>query len=276
MSIRKPTVAGSFYPGTKSGLTSLIDKLLKSEEPRIKLFPQNCNLVEAVVPHAGYIYSGYEALHFFFPLSKYEQKFETIIILNPDHRGMGNEISLDENSEWETPLGKVSLDAEFSKFMNLEINRMAHSYEHSGEVIVPFLQYYLNFPFQILPVTISRQRPEVALKLSKSIFEAVQKTNRKILIIASSDFSHYLPANIGAEKDDLALKEISNLDSEELYKTIKENSISVCGYGPIMTLIEYSKLIDKKVKAEILVRGHSGKSGNSSSVVDYNTILFYY
>lgn len=276
MSIRKPAAAGSFYPSTKQSITALLVKLLKTEEAKIKPFPKGCELVGAVVPHAGYIYSGYEALHFFVPLARHNTKYETIVIVHPDHRGLGKEAAIDDHTEWETLLGNVSVDVEFAQCMNLEFNKHPHQFEHSGEVMIPFLQYFLKYPFQIVPVAVTRQKPEIALQLSKKIFEARQKTNRKILIIASSDFSHFLPPEIGASQDDLILKEILNFKSEAVYQIIRSQDISVCGYGPIMTLIEYSKLLSSEAKAEILVRGHSGKSSLSDRVVNYNTILFYY
>ena len=94
-------------------------------------------------------------------------------------------------------------------------------------------------------------------------------------MIASSDFSHYVDPETGAEKDDLVLREIENLDSDKLHQTVIDNRISVCGYGPIMTLIEYSKLVSDNPESTILARGNSGKTMPSSSVVDYVSMLFY-
>jgi len=94
-------------------------------------------------------------------------------------------------------------------------------------------------------------------------------------VLASSDFSHYVEPGYGEQQDDLVLEEIKNLDSDRLYINVLENNISVCGYGPIMTLIEYAKLVSDQPKSTILSRGNSGKTAPSSSVVDYISILFY-
>jgi len=95
------------------------------------------------------------------------------------------------------------------------------------------------------------------------------------MIIASSDFTHFESPVDGKMKDDLVLEQIEKQDSEKLYDTVIQNRISVCGYGPIMTLIEYGKLVADKPSSTILARGHSGKTRPSASVVDYITILFY-
>jgi AmmeMemoRadiSam system protein B len=95
------------------------------------------------------------------------------------------------------------------------------------------------------------------------------------MIIASSDFSHFETPAEGERKDDMVLEQIKNQDTEKLYDTVIKNRISVCGYGPIMTLIEYSRLVSDRPRSSILARGHSGKTRPSDSVVDYITILFY-
>jgi AmmeMemoRadiSam system protein B len=145
--------------------------------------------------------------------------------------------------------------------------------EHSSEVMLPMLQYFFDYSFQIVPITLSNQSFKNAKSLAFKIKETAQKLNRKILLIASSDFSHFLSPEKGKEMDDIVLRNILLLDSAEIEKVVRNKNISVCGYGPIMTLIEYSKLLSDKPKAEILKRGHSGEIIPSSEVVDYISIL---
>ncbi|MBL7111035.1 MAG: AmmeMemoRadiSam system protein B [Bacteroidales bacterium] len=275
MNIREAVVAGSFYPGTKSELMDQLDKLFLVEKDKIKSDLAEKEIIGAVIPHAGYIFSGYEAVHFFALLKKSEKQYDTIFIINPNHTGYGADIEVDNHDEWETPIGTTPLDHDFIKALDLPVAGMAQSREHSAEVILPFLQKWLEHPFKIVPVCILRQNPDTSREIAQKIFDANKQLKKKILVIASSDFSHYVDPESGAKKDDLVLKEIENLDSDKLHDTVIKNRISVCGYGPIMTLIEYAKLVSENPKSTILARGNSGKTMQSGSVVDYVSILFY-
>lgn len=276
MKTREAVVAGSFYPGTKKEIDTLLDRVFAHEKQDIRTELASRNLIGAVVPHAGYIFSAYEAVHVFEILKKAPVQFDTFIIINPNHTGYGKEIEVDESERWSTPLGYVKTDTDFIQHLDLPLSDMAQSREHSGEVMLPFLQKWLNYPFKIVPICMLRQNPSTSREIAKKIFNANSLLKKKIFIIASSDFSHYVSPETGKEKDDLVLKEIEHLNSDHLYETVMKNRISVCGYGPIMALIEYAKLTAKKLETTILARGHSGKTMPSSSVVDYVSILFYY
>jgi AmmeMemoRadiSam system protein B len=273
--IRKPSVAGRFYPGTKSELTEQINSLYLAEKDKINISYSKENIIGGVIPHAGYMFSGYEAIHFFEVIKHTEKRFDTIIILNPNHSGMGEPVALDTNHFWETPLGNVEIDIEFSQKLDIAESEPAHTYEHSGEVMLPFLLYFLDKPFKIVPISITNQNYEVSKQLANDIYKANQDLKKDILLIASSDFSHYVSPEEGARKDELVLNEILNFNTEEVHVVILKNNISVCGYGPIMTVMEYSKLVSGSPKAEILRKGHSGEVLHSNEVVDYVTILFY-
>jgi len=275
MKIREPVVAGSFYPGTNSELTNQLDRLYMAEKDNLKKELARVSFIGAVIPHAGYVYSGYEAVHFFALLEMSGQKFDTVFIINPNHTGIGADVEIDHNDAWETPLGTINLDKEFIDILDLPVAGNAQSKEHSAEVILPFLQKWLDYQFKIVPVCILRQNPGTSREVAQKIVKANQQLNKKILIIASSDFSHYVNPQAGKENDDLVLKEIEKLNTDEVYDTVIQNRISVCGYGPIMTLMEYSKLVTDNPKTTILARGNSGKTTPSSSVVDYVSILFY-
>lgn len=276
MKTREAAVAGSFYPGTKREIENLLDSIYTHEKQNIRTELASKNLIGAVVPHAGYIFSAYEAVHVFEILKKSPVQFDTFFIINPNHTGYGKEIEVDSNERWETPLGYVETDIDFIQHLDLQVSDTAQMREHSGEVILPFLQKWLDYPYKIVPICILRQNPSTAREIAEKIIKANKVLNKKIFIIASSDFSHFVSPQTGKEKDDLVLKEIENLDSDHLYDTVLKNRISVCGYGPIMTLIEYTKLKVIKPETTILARGHSGKTMPSSSVVDYVSILFYH
>jgi AmmeMemoRadiSam system protein B len=120
-----------------------------------------------------------------------------------------------------------------------------------------------------------RQNPQSARELAEKVFAANQKLDRKLMIVASSDFSHFESPADGMRKDELVLEQIEKMDTEKLYDTVIQNRISVCGYGSIMTLMEYASLVSEDPRSTILARGNSGKTRPSDSVVDYITILFY-
>lgn len=275
MKIRKPAVSGKFYPSDKKDLRKLLDRILNSEKRNIKTELNEKRIIGGVVPHAGYIYSAYQAVHFFEILKSSNQTFDTFIILNPNHTGYGAEISIDNNDQWETPLGTVDVDIELAQLTDFTFSSDAHKYEHSGEVMLPLLQHFIQYDFQILPVTMSVQNFYNAQLIANRIYFAAKKLNRKICFIASSDFSHFVDPEYGKKQDFKVIEKILSFQSEDIIKTVKANNISMCGYGPVATLTEFAQIISDKPKAELLKFGHSGEVHYSNDVVDYASILVY-
>lgn len=275
MKVRTAAVAGSFYAADKAILQKEIETIYKKELEHITALPDEINIIGGVVPHAGYMYSAYQAIHFFHILKKVTVPFETIVILHPNHRGYGSAIAIDENNAWETPLGLINLDEDFMQHLPFEKSAMAHQYEHSGEIMLPLLQHFLSYTFKIVPICMLHQNYENAVIIAKALLDAQQSTQRKIAIIASSDFSHFLTPARGKDLDDLILAEIENKNTKLIEEKVRKHNISVCGYGPIMALMEYSKMIDKNYKTKLLKYGHSGEVNFSDKVVDYASILFY-
>jgi AmmeMemoRadiSam system protein B len=275
MKIRHPAVAGRFYPGTRSEISVQLSNILRKEQPFIEKSLSEKKIIGGVVPHAGYMFSAYQAMHFFEILKNSAQQFDTFVIINPNHTGYGAEIALDENDAWETPYGKVEIDREFYELLDFPASASAHKYEHSGEVMLPMLQHSLNYPFKIAPVTLSRQNPENAAILAKSLFEASKELDRDICVIASSDFSHYVEPGEGKKLDGFVIDRILAQDIEGVYREVMDKNISICGYGPIMTLMEFAKKASDSLQVKILKIGHSGEVMPSDEVVDYVSILFY-
>ncbi|MCK5536686.1 MAG: AmmeMemoRadiSam system protein B [Bacteroidales bacterium] len=275
MNTRQAVFSGKFYPEDKLEINHLLKKIIQIERPKIKS-PKNIeSIIGAVLPHAGYAYSAYQAIHYFELLQQKNIQPETIIIINPNHTAYGEKIALDNNKYWETPYGKIELDHEFMDLLPFSISPEAHRDEHSGEVLLPYFQYYLKNKFKIIPITLSEQTPENAQKIAHEIYQANQKLNRKIQFIASSDFSHFETVDFGIEQDQHLIDEILKFNTQMVYNKVKKHSISVCGYGPIMSLMYYSQLVNKNAKVKILRRGHSGEVHYSKEVVDYISILFY-
>ena len=275
MQVRAPYVAGKFYPRNKFDLTKLIKEIKRTERRKINYKIPLSWIIGGIVPHAGYEFSGFEAIHFYEILRKSKKRYDTIVIVFPNHTGYGSDIALDSNDFWETPIGLTELDAEFQEEMGLEISPEAHKYEHSGEVILPMLQYVLSFPFKIVPVAIREQNLVNSRKIAASIYEAEMKLDRKVLLLASTDFSHFVSPKEGIEQDDYAIEQIMDFNSEDLENVVRDRKISMCGSGSVMTLLEYSLIKSAAPKIELLTRGNSSKRYPSMEVVDYASFLVY-
>jgi len=273
--IREAAVAGRFYPNNKTELKRLIEKIYRTEKNKINLSLADETIFGAVVPHAGYMFSAYQAVHFFDILHNQNTKFDTFVIINPNHTGYGEAIALESHQYWQTPFGEVETDREFISDLSFPISDIAHKNEHSGEVMLPLLQHFLDYDFKIVPITLSEQNIKNAKLIAARVHEVSQKQGKKVCMIASSDFSHFLNPEKGKRLDQLVLDKIEQRDLSGLQQTVQENKISVCGFGPIMCLMEYSRLQNEQYKSKILARGHSGEIVPSDKVVDYISILFY-
>ena len=170
----------------------------------------------------------------------------------------------------------MPVDVELARAMKLPFDSRAHVREHSAEVLIPFLQYFLSdSAFSIVPVCMLDQSFISANHIAERIIEARKKTGRRIMLLASCDFSHFLPPAEGAHMDQMVIDHILQGNTAEVERVVRENRISVCGYGPIMTLMEYSRSLSSVYKTEILARGHSGEVSPSPEVVDYVSLITY-
>lgn len=276
MKVRKAAVEGRFYPGTRDEREALIKKIEDCEnyQPYNK---DHRGVIGAVLPHAGHIYSAYQTIPLFQYLVNKKISPTSIVILNPNHRGFGAEIALDENDYWENDQGILRLDRELSDLLPYPRDSRAHNIEHSAEVILPFIQYYYNEDtLSILPVSMATRHADACIELGYSLYSAAAELKRDILVIASSDFSHFLSESEGYRKDQLVLDCIAERDIYGLEKVVQEHDISVCGSGPIMALMAFADASSRSWSSEVLARGHSGEVSPSSEVVDYISILFYY
>lgn len=274
--IRKAQFAGKFYPATSAEIEHMLRFIEKIESPKVNVQFAQQNICGGIVPHAGYQYSGYHAFHFYEILKHSPIQFDTFVIINPNHSGLGSGLFNSSGARyWETPLGKVEQDMELLDALNLQNNDNAHDSEHSGEVQLPFLQHFIPYTFKIVMLTMNHQQPESAALLANIIHDGTTKTSRKVLLIASSDFSHYESPETGYRKDQFLVDKILLLESTGCFQQVKKHHISACGYGPIMTVIEYLKLIASNPRIVLLRRGHSGEVSHSNRVVDYLSFLAF-
>ena len=273
--IRKAFVAGSFYPGTENAIREQLQNIKSQLNYTI---PSDLNINRifgGVLPHAGHVYSAYHTLSFFEILVHLATDFDSFIILHPLHRGGYLDFACDGHDLWETPLGELAVDKEFIKALDVDISSEMLENEHSAEVLLPYIQFYNFQDKMIIPIGISKQEPNISRVISSKILRAQELTGRKVCIIASSDFSHFLSPDEGFQHDQKVLDCIEQKDIICVNDTIRRENISVCGYGPIMALMEFSGLMNTRYQSKILSRGHSGEVSPSDSVVDYISMLFF-
>ena len=272
---RSAAVEGRFYPSTKS---RIFDQIMDIEQsgryPEPDLSPSK--VFGAVLPHAGHLYSGYQTIPFFQLIRRHRLFPDTFVIVHPKHSGHGAPLAIDDAELWSNSIGDVPVDTELARALQLPFDNRAHAREHSAEVILPFIQYFLpDHPFSIVPICMMDQTLKNASLVAKRVSKAAKKTGRKIMLIASCDFSHFLPPSEGSQKDQLILDHILERNAPGVERAVIENRVSVCGYGPIMSLMEYALLQSPDYKIEVLARGHSGEVSPSPEVVDYISLIAY-
>lgn len=264
--IRKPVVAGQFYPAQATQLREMIQGMVDEKVEKE-------DVVGLVSPHAGYIYSGPVAGAV---ISRVKFK-DTFIILGPNHSGMGKPLSIMTEGTWETPLGPVEIDSELAKQIlaasrHLEEDSKAHEHEHSIEVQIPFLQYFKK-DIQFVPITLAYSSGATFKEIGKEIAQAVKDLNREAVIIASSDMTHYEPQESARQKDNKAIEAILELNEDELLRRVDELNISMCGYAPTAALITAAKELGA-TRAELVRYQTSGDTtGDYSTVVGYAGII---
>ncbi len=228
-----------------------------------------------ICPHAGYAYSGPVAAHAFYELA-IDGKPDTVVLLGPNHTGYGSALSLMREGAWRTPLGDVEVDSKIADAILhetsvVDVDEVAHRYEHSIEVQLPFLQFLYGSSFKIVPLCFLMQDYDSALEVGRALVEALDATNT--VVIASSDMTHYEPAQAAAAKDQAALQAVTDMDAKRFYETVETQNITACGYAPITSLITYG--VGICAKAQLLSYHNSGDiTGDHSSVVGYAAVSF--
>ncbi len=264
--IREPVVAGQFYPGSPAGLKKIIEGMVDDKSEKVEA-------IGVVSPHAGYIYSGQVAGAV---MSRIKIK-DTFVMLGPNHTGRGKAFSIMTSGTWKTPLGDVEIDSEMGKRIlasssYLEEDQSAHQFEHSIEVQVPFLQY-LKPNIRIVPMILAHAGGDYYKTIGQELAGAIDGMKKDVVILASSDMTHYEPQESAQRKDRQAIEAILALNEDELLKRVDELDISMCGYAPVTCLIVAAKALGAK-KAELVKYQTSGDtSGDYSSVVGYAGII---
>lgn len=263
--MRQPAVAGQFYPLRPEYLEKELKRCFEGLEIRER------EVIGAVCPHAGYVYSGKVAAYSYATLPK----ADTYVILGPNHTGYGSALSVSRDT-WKTPFGPVEVDVELAdRFLGsiIDVDELGHKYEHSIEVQLPFLQYRFGGDFKILPICMGMQDEETAIEVGDIIGRLAADSGKKVVCIASSDFTHYQPAKLAREIDNEVIGPILNLDVQGMYDRLYRRNASVCGYGTIAAMITASKIMGGS-HATLLNYSNSGEaSGDFNAVVGYAAII---
>ncbi|MFC1668519.1 AmmeMemoRadiSam system protein B [Chlamydiota bacterium] len=273
--IRKPAVSGMFYTESKKELISQINSFLE-------MVPQQTidgEILALISPHAGYVYSGQVAAYGFSLLKG--NIFDTVIIIGPNHRLKGfYGTSVYDKGYFETPLGLVKIDEEIARLLlrnepALVTDERAHQYEHSLEVQLPFLQVLLD-SFKIVPIVMGDYSIKSCQELANGLVKTIKDTpQKKILLLISTDLSHYHSYNTAKSMDALCIQDILNLNEKKLYDHNRSRTTEMCGYGPVLTSIMVAKEL-KSTSAKLLHYANSGDVTNDTSqVVGYASIVLY-
>jgi MEMO1 family protein len=270
--MRNAAVAGQFYPGNKEGIEKLVGKCFFEAGKNTK----PVSAYAGVAPHAGYAYSGVGAAATFLSINELADA-ETVVVAGPNHTGVGGLVAL-STEDWKLPTGVVKNDREFGEAMLggadfLKPDEEAHRFEHSIEVQLPFLQH-VNPKAKIVPVCMMEQGIEGARDVADAVLRAEKQLGREVVVVASSDFSHYIPSAEAEERDRKAMGHILKLDAEGFQKERRAAEWSICGYGPITVSILYAKAKGSKKGLEVMYTNSGEVTGDYSAVVAYASIVF--
>lgn len=269
--IRKSVIAGSWYPGDPSILKDDIATYFQNVPDR----ELDGDVVGLIVPHAGYVYSGQVAAHAYKLLLG--RKYDVVILIGPSHRVAFGGVSIYSQGAYETPLGMVPVDenlAEQMKQLSKSIIDFpaAHAQEHSLEIQLPFLQVTLG-TFSFVPLVMGDQNAATCQALASVICQAAK--DRHVLIVASSDLSHFHDYKNAKALDRIVLRHIQENDVEGLLESLAHDKTEACGGGPIAVAM----LAAQKLGAHhslLLKYANSGDvTGDKSSVVGYTSAVYY-
>lgn len=264
--IRMPAVAGRFYEAKPASLKREIEAYIVPGQPEEKA-------VAVVCPHAGYLYSGHVAG------AVYSRVVipDTVIILGPNHTGLGHPAALMAEGTWQMPFGPVEIASELARIIlqNSQVlaeDIQAHLYEHSLEVQVPFLQYF-NPGVRIVPICLSMlSLPEIE-DIGQAIAQGLRLYNQEVLLVASTDMSHYVPHDIAKKKDALAIEKIIELDHIGLLEVVAQEKISMCGVIPTAAALVAAKHLGAR-RGHLVRYATSGEiSGDFYQVVGYAGLI---
>jgi len=279
---RAPAVAGTFYPNNVKELTELIEYSFRNHlfgPGKVPPYSGDKHKIYGIIsPHAGYFYSGAVAANGFYEVSSMD--FHDVIMVGPNHYGIGSWVAAMRDGTWETPFGDIQVNSQLAekiaaKSSDLDFDDYAHSRDHCLEAQLPFLQY-IEPNFKIVPIVLISQTRDIAIDLGNAISDTItEKDNlNSTLLLASSDLTHYEPNSEAHRKDSELIKPILALDINKFYAVLERLDVSACGYGAIATMMVAAKNLGA-TRGELLKYATSGDiAGDITAVVGYSSIVF--
>jgi len=267
--IRQPAVAGQFYPSIADELQAQVSGFIKSDAAE-------SGVIGAVMPHAGYVYSGSVAGETASRLTIPE----TVIILGPNHTGLGPSVSVFPEGKWSMPFGNVPIakglaGAIIDRIGLAEGDELAHIREHSIEVQLPFLHYQSKGAIQFVPITLSALSTADCRDVGESLACVIEETDKDILLIASSDMTHYESHQSATTKDAEAIERILDLDPEGLIKTVYSRKITMCGIIPTAVMLYAARSLGATGARLVRYTTSGETSGDYDQVVGYAGIVVH-
>jgi AmmeMemoRadiSam system protein B len=272
MEVRPPAVAGMFYDSKPDRLDADVRRYLTADVPDAASAPAE-PAFGAIVPHAGYVYSGPVAGAVYARLAIPS----SVVILCPNHTGRGAPAALDPSDAWRTPLGDLPVDRRLADTIlslapSLRSDTEAHRREHSLEVQLPFLQV-LRPDTRFVPICLGRPDLAVCREVGEALATLREEEAEPPLLLASSDMNHYESRAVGRRKDDRALERIEAIDPEGLFRVVLEESISMCGFLPATALLYAARASGVKAARVVARRDSGDETGDTNSVVGYAGVI---
>lgn len=277
--IREPIVAGRFYESDACQLKSQIESCYNHQLGAVDT-KVTCagRLAGFIAPHAGFVFSGPVASHAYARLALEKPVPDTIILLGPKHTHHGADFSISAASAWKTPFGNVELDRDLCGKLLADVDLLqadneAHMFEHSIEVQLPFLQHFVAKIPRIVPIAMNYTSLENISNIASGIRHVVNaEKGKKVMFIASSDFSHDTPREEAYRLDAQVIDRILNVDAQGFYDLVIGDDRSVCGVIPITTLMMILTGID--LQAKLLKYATSMDVMRHDRGVGYGAIIF--
>lgn len=260
--LRRPAVAGQFYPAERSWLDAGIARYMEGDVGKVAA-------KGAIVPHAGIIYSGNVAGAVY---SRVEMP-GTFVIIGPNHTGRGKPAAVWASGIWQMPGGDIPIDEELARQIIdnsdcLSEDETSHQYEHSIEMQLPFIQYFKR-DLKIVPICLKSAAYEVCQDVGQAAARTVDAAGIRALLVASTDMSHYVSQETAQAKDRMAIDKILSLDARGLYEVVMSEGISMCGFMAATAAIVACKELGA-TKAELVRYATSGDiNGDYTHVVGY-------
>jgi MEMO1 family protein len=266
--IRNPVFSGVFYPSSALKIKSILKGFL----PKVEV--AKTEAIGCILPHAGYIYSGKVAA---LTLSQIDIP-ERVVLFGPNHTGLGAPFSLMPKGVWGSPLGDIRIDSDLAELIlrysrHIKEDYLAHAKEHSLEVELPVIQYFKN-DFEIVPIAFLSDNLDILIEEGVNIAKAIKDYSAyRVLLVASSDMTHYEPEAKVKDKDNQAIEAILSLDEKKLMERVASFNITMCGYAPVIAMLSCVKELGASKGKLVAYQTSAETSNDKSSVVGYAGII---